>query len=85
MPVAGTKQYQDDQQQEAEGQPCGQGAGCCKGKAGLKWAVLRTPHPGRGGGGGPQGLIRVVREGGGIRGHREGASREGVRKRGGKG
>lgn len=28
MPVAGTKQYQDDQQQEAEGQPCGQGAGC---------------------------------------------------------
>lgn len=28
MPVAGTKQYQDYHQQEAEGQPCGQGAGC---------------------------------------------------------
>lgn len=29
MPVAGTKEHQDQQQQEAEGQPCGQGAGCC--------------------------------------------------------
>lgn len=29
VPVAGTKQHQDQQQQEAEGQPCGQGAGCC--------------------------------------------------------
>ena len=29
VPVAGTKQHQDQQQQEAEGQPCGQGAVCC--------------------------------------------------------
>ena len=29
VPVAGTKEHQDQQQQEAEGQPCGQGAGCC--------------------------------------------------------
>lgn len=29
VPVAGTKEHQDQQQQEAKGQPCGQGAGCC--------------------------------------------------------
>lgn len=36
VPVAGTKQNQDQQQQEAEEQPCGQGPGGCGVKAGLK-------------------------------------------------
>lgn len=48
VPVAGTKQYQDYHQQEAEGQPCGQGAGCCGVRAGLKVGRARNPTPGKG-------------------------------------
>lgn len=39
MPVAGTKEHQDQQQQEAKGQPCGQGAGCSD----VGGAVWRCP------------------------------------------
>ena len=45
VPVAGAQEHQGHQQQEAEGQPCGQGAGCCGEKAG----GARILHPGRGG------------------------------------
>lgn len=34
MPVAGTEQHENQQQQEPDGQPCGQGAGGCGVKAG---------------------------------------------------
>lgn len=50
VPVAGTKQHQDQQQQEAEWQPRGQGPGGCRVKA--SWKVCRaeksTPRKGRG-------------------------------------
>lgn len=39
MPIAGTEEYKDQQQQEAEGQACGQGAG----RSELGRAVRRCP------------------------------------------
>lgn len=49
VPVDGTKQHQGQQQQEAEGQPCGQGPGGCGARAGVKvgGAEHRTPREGQ--------------------------------------
>lgn len=48
VPVAGPQQHQDHHQQEAEGQPCGQGAGCCGVKAALKVDRAKNPIPRKG-------------------------------------
>lgn len=52
VPVGGTKQHQDHHQQEAEGQPCGQGAGCCGVRAGLEVGRTKNSAPREGQGAG---------------------------------
>lgn len=54
VPVAGTKQHQDQQQQEAEEQSCGQGLGGCGVKVGLKVSRAENSTPRKGQGAGSQ-------------------------------
>lgn len=84
MPVAGTKQHQDQQQQEAEGQPCGQGAGGCRVKAGLKVGRAENSTPSKAQGAGSE--VKCTEKVRGQGSHRvrepsvEGSEREGAKR-----
>lgn len=73
VPVAGTKQPQDQQQQEAEEQPRSQGAGGCRVKAG--WKVGRAENSTARKGQGAGGEVKCS-EKERVRGHRESGNQQ---------